>query len=78
MWHGMPTTPEEPLTLWLPDNPTSSASMSRENFEATLNLIDQRYGSLPGYIENQLGFKKEEQQQLRLKYLTTKQDWLYE
>ena len=52
----------------------NSASMSRENFEATLNLIDQRYGSLPGYIENQLGFKKEEQQQLRLKYLTTKQD----
>lgn len=48
--------------------------VSRENFEATLNLIDQRYGSLPGYIENQLGFKKEEQQQLRLKYLTTKQD----
>ena len=36
--------------------------------------VDQRYGSLPGYIENQLGFKKEEQQQLRLKYLTTKQD----
>jgi hypothetical protein len=52
----------------------NSASMSRENFEATLNLIDQRYGSLPRYIENQLGFKKEEQQQLRLKYLTTKQD----
>jgi len=48
--------------------------VNRENFEATLDLIDQRYGSLSGYIENQLGFKKEEQQQLRLKYLTTKQD----
>ena len=48
--------------------------VSRENFEATLNLIDQRYGSLSQYIENQLDFKKEEQQQLRLKYLTTKQD----
>ena len=48
--------------------------VSRENFEATLDLIDQRYGSLSGYIENQLGFSKEEQQQLRLKYLTTKQD----
>lgn len=46
--------------------------VSRENFEATLNLIDQRYGSLSQYIENQLDFKKEEQQQLRLKYLTTK------
>jgi len=48
--------------------------VSRENFEATLDLIDQRYGSLSAYIENQLGFKKEEQQQLRLKYLATKQD----
>jgi len=48
--------------------------VSRENFEATLDLIDQRYGSLSGYIENLLGFSKEEQQQLRLKYLTTKQD----
>ena len=45
--------------------------VSRENFEATLDLIDQRYGSLSAYIENQLGFKKEEQQQLRTKYLTT-------
>lgn len=42
---------------------------SRENFEATLDLIDQRYGSLSEYIENQLGFSKEEQQQLRTKYL---------
>ena len=46
--------------------------VSRENFEATLDLIDQRYGSLSAYIENQLGFKKEEQQQLRTKYLITK------
>ncbi len=43
--------------------------VSRENFEATLDLIDQRYGSLPQYIENQLGFTKEEQRQLRAKYL---------
>lgn len=48
--------------------------VSRENFKATLDLIDQKYGSLSAYIENQLGLKKEEQQQLRLKYLTTKQD----
>ena len=46
-------------------------SVSRENFEATLNLIDQRYGSLSAYIENQLDFSKEEQQRLRAKYLTT-------
>lgn len=43
--------------------------VSKENFETTLNLIDQRYGSLSQYIENQLGFTKEEQQQLRKKYL---------
>lgn len=43
--------------------------VSRENFEATLDLIDQRYGSLSAYIENLLGFSKEEQQQLRAKYL---------
>ncbi|MBQ7423139.1 MAG: tyrosine-protein phosphatase [Prevotella sp.] len=43
--------------------------VSRENFEATLDLIDQRYGSLSAYIENQLGFSREEQQQLRIKYL---------
>jgi len=43
--------------------------VSRENFEVTLDLIDQRYGSLSLYIENQLGFTKEEQQQLRAKYL---------
>ena len=43
--------------------------VSRENFEATLDLIDQRYGSLPAYIENQLSFFREEQQQLRTKYL---------
>lgn len=45
--------------------------VSRENFVATLDLIDQKYGSLPLYIENQLGFSKEEQQQLRKKYTTT-------
>ena len=43
--------------------------VSRENFEATLDLIDQRYGSLADYVEQQLGFSKEEQQQLRHKYL---------
>ena len=43
--------------------------VSRENFEATLDMIDQKYGSLSEYIENQLGFSKEEQQQLRDKYL---------
>ena len=43
--------------------------VSRENFEMTLDLIDQKYGSLSQYIENQLGFSKEEQQQLRTKYL---------
>ena len=48
--------------------------VSRENFEATLDLIDQKYGSLSQYLDNQLGFSKEEQQQLRLKYLTSKQD----
>ena len=48
--------------------------VSRENFEAALDLIDQRFGSLSAYIENQLGFSKEEQQQLRRKYLTTKQN----
>jgi len=44
--------------------------VSRENFEATLDLIDQKYGSMEQYIENQLAFSKEEQQQLRNKYLT--------
>ena len=44
--------------------------VSRKNFEAALDLIDQRYGSLSAYIENQLGFSREEQQQLRTKYLT--------
>ena len=43
--------------------------VSRENFEAALYLIDQKYGSLSGYIENQLGFSKKEQQQLKEKYL---------
>ena len=44
--------------------------VSRENFETTLDLIDQQYGSMPQYIENQLGLSKKEQQQLRDKYLT--------
>lgn len=43
--------------------------VSRENFEATLDLIDRQYGSMAEYIENQLGFSKEEQQLLRDKYL---------
>jgi len=43
--------------------------VSRENFEATLDLIDLRYGSLAHYIEHQLGFSREEQQQLREKYI---------
>ena len=46
--------------------------VSRENFEATLDLIDQQYGSLSAYIVNQLGFSEAEQQQLRAKYLTGK------
>ena len=46
--------------------------VSRENFEAALDLIDQHYGSLSAYIENQLGFSKEEQLQLKAKYLMTK------
>ena len=44
--------------------------VSKENFETTLDLIDQRYGSLAKYLEKQLGFSKEEQQQLRKKYLS--------
>ena len=52
------------------ENARAMVGVSRENFEATLDLIDQRYGSLSAYIENQLGFSKEEQQQLRAKYLT--------
>ena len=44
--------------------------VSRENFETTLDLIDQKYGSLSMYIENQLGFSHEEQLQLKKKYLT--------
>ena len=45
--------------------------VSKENFETTLDLIEQKYGSLSQYLENQLGFPKEEQQQLRTKYLTS-------
>ena len=43
--------------------------VSKENFESTLDLIDKQYGSLSQYIENQLGFSKEEQLLLREKYL---------
>lgn len=43
--------------------------VSRENFEATHDLIDREYGSLSQYIENQLDFSKEKQQQFRTKYL---------
>lgn len=43
--------------------------VSRENFEATHDLIDREYGSLLQYIENQLDFSKEKQQQFRTKYL---------
>ena len=43
--------------------------VNRENFEAALDLIDQRYGSLSQYVESQLGFTKESQVQLRDKYL---------
>lgn len=46
--------------------------VSRENFEKTLDLIDEKYGSLPAYVQNQLGFTKKEQKQLRKKYLGTK------
>lgn len=45
------------------------AGVSRENFEATHDLIDREYGSLSQYIENQLDFSKEKQQQFRTKYL---------
>ena len=46
--------------------------VSRENFESTLDLIDRQYGSLADYLERQLGFTREEQQQLRAKYLESK------
>ena len=44
--------------------------VSTANFEAALDLIDQRYGSIEQYLVNQLEFSKEEQMQLRAKYLT--------
>jgi protein tyrosine/serine phosphatase len=47
--------------------------VSRENFEATLDMIDSKYGSLSDYLENQLGFSKEKQKMLRKKYLISKQ-----
>jgi len=43
--------------------------VSRQNFETTLDLIDEQYGSLGQYIENQLRFTKDEQEQLKSKYL---------
>jgi len=43
--------------------------VSRENFEAALDVIDQKYGSMEQYLENQLKFSKEEQLLLRAKYL---------
>lgn len=43
--------------------------VSRENLEAMHDLIDREYGSLSQYIENQLDFSKEKQQQFRTKYL---------
>lgn len=39
------------------------------NFARTLDRIDQEFGSLHGYITNQLLFSEEEQQQLRDRYL---------
>ena len=47
--------------------------VSRENFETTLDMIDRKHGSLVGYIENCLGFSKDEQQRLQTKYLTSEQ-----
>ena len=44
--------------------------VSTANFEAALDLIDRQYGSMEQYLENQLGFSKAEQMQLRAKYLT--------
>lgn len=43
--------------------------VSRENFETTLDWIEQKYGSLTEYVEKELGFSKKEQKQLRKKYL---------
>lgn len=43
--------------------------VSRENFEAALDLIDRRYGGLRQYITAQLGFSEEEQNALKDKYL---------
>lgn len=43
--------------------------VSVTNFIAALDLIDEKYGSLPLYVENQLGFTPSEQKQLRDRYL---------
>lgn len=43
--------------------------VSVENFEAALNLIDAKYGSIQAYLEKALGFSAEEQEKLRSKYL---------
>lgn len=43
--------------------------VSKENFVATLDLIDRQYGSLAQYIEEKLDFPSEAQEALRRKYL---------
>ena len=48
----------------------SMIGVSVENFERTLDLIDNRYGSLAAYLEKALGFTAREQELLRDKYLT--------
>ena len=48
----------------------SMIGVSVENFEWTLDLIDDRYGSLAAYLEKALGFTAREQELLRDKYLT--------
>lgn len=43
--------------------------VSKENFENTLDLIDQQYGSLSAYLEKALGFTARDQEKLRRKLL---------
>ena len=47
----------------------SMIGVNVENFESTLDLIDQQYGSLQAYLEKALGFSAEEQEQMNRKYL---------
>ena len=47
----------------------SMIGVSRENFERTLYLIDDRYGSIYNYVETVLGFGRQEQCELRSKFL---------